>query len=103
MEPLDGTAEPSFPETKKDHWESMATIAEEPSDLEKDQGNLSLHVQIIALQAERDSVFHSTCKELGRSQLVHLMGVRQQTRTIDMDGRQVIFYNKCKKTSFHSF
>uniref|UniRef100_A0A8D2CUK5 Myelin transcription factor 1 domain-containing protein n=1 Tax=Sciurus vulgaris TaxID=55149 RepID=A0A8D2CUK5_SCIVU len=94
VERLDGTAKSAFPETKEDHQESLATIAEEPSDLEKAQGNLSLLVQAIALQAERDSVFHNTCKELGRSQLMHLVGERQHTRVIDMDRRQVIFYNK---------
>uniref|UniRef100_A0A8D2CPV2 Myelin transcription factor 1 domain-containing protein n=1 Tax=Sciurus vulgaris TaxID=55149 RepID=A0A8D2CPV2_SCIVU len=93
VEPLDGKAQPSFPETEEEDRESLATMTEESSDLEKAKGNLSLLEQAIALQAERGCVFHSTYKELDRFLLEHLTGERRQTKVIDMSGRQ-IFNNK---------
>ncbi|XP_076691785.1 suppression of tumorigenicity 18 protein isoform X3 [Callospermophilus lateralis] len=93
VEPVDGKAQPAFPETEEEDRESLATMTEESSDLEKARGNLSLLEQAIALQAERGCVFHSTYKELDRFLLEHLTGERRQTKVIDMGGRQ-IFNNK---------
>ncbi|XP_027788654.1 suppression of tumorigenicity 18 protein isoform X3 [Marmota flaviventris] len=93
VEPLDGKAQSAFPETEEEDRESLATMTEESSDLEKAKGNLSLLEQAIALQAERGCVFHSTYKELDRFLLEHLTGERRQTKVIDMGGRQ-IFNNK---------
>ncbi|KAF7459483.1 Hypothetical predicted protein [Marmota monax] len=96
VEPLDGKAQSAFPETEEEDRESLATMTEESSDLEKAKGNLSLLEQAIALQAERGCVFHSTYKELDRFLLEHLTGERRQTKVIDMGGRQ-IFNNKPEK------
>ncbi|XP_026250199.1 suppression of tumorigenicity 18 protein isoform X3 [Urocitellus parryii] len=93
VEPLDSKAQSAFPETEEEDRESLATMTEESSDLEKAKGNLSLLEQAIALQAERGCVFHSTYKELDRFLLEHLTGERRQTKVIDMGGRQ-IFNNK---------
>uniref|UniRef100_I3MRN7 ST18 C2H2C-type zinc finger transcription factor n=1 Tax=Ictidomys tridecemlineatus TaxID=43179 RepID=I3MRN7_ICTTR len=93
VEPLDSKAQSAFPETEEEDRESLATMSEEASDLEKAKGNLSLLEQAIALQAERGCVFHSTYKELDRFLLEHLTGERRQTKVIDMGGRQ-IFNNK---------
>ncbi|XP_054417582.2 suppression of tumorigenicity 18 protein isoform X4 [Pongo abelii] len=92
-EPLDGNAQPSFPDVEEEDSESLAVMTEECSDLEKAKGNLSLLEQAIALQAERGCVFHNTYKELDRFLLEHLAGERRQTKVIDMGGRQ-IFNNK---------
>nr|XP_055204757.1 suppression of tumorigenicity 18 protein isoform X2 [Gorilla gorilla gorilla] len=92
-EPLDGNAQPSFPDVEEEDSESLAVMTEEGSDLEKAKGNLSLLEQAIALQAERGCVFHNTYKELDRFLLEHLAGERRQTKVIDMGGRQ-IFNNK---------
>ncbi|XP_026312025.1 suppression of tumorigenicity 18 protein isoform X4 [Piliocolobus tephrosceles] len=92
-EPLDGNAQPSFPDVEEEDSESLAVMTEESSDLEKAKGNLSLLEQAIALQAERGCVFHNTYKELDRFLLEHLAGERRQTKVIDMSGRQ-IFNNK---------
>ncbi|XP_030793948.1 suppression of tumorigenicity 18 protein isoform X4 [Rhinopithecus roxellana] len=92
-EPLDGNAQPSFPDVEEEDSKSLAVMTEESSDLEKAKGNLSLLEQAIALQAERGCVFHNTYKELDRFLLEHLAGERRQTKVIDMSGRQ-IFNNK---------
>nr|XP_020044083.1 suppression of tumorigenicity 18 protein [Castor canadensis] len=91
--PTDSKTQPSFPEIEEEDSESLATTTEEPGDLEKARGNLSLLEQAIALQAERGCVLHNTYKELDRFLLDHLAGERRQTKVIDMGGRQ-IFNNK---------
>lgn len=93
MEPLVVKAQPSFPEVEE--GESLATVTEEPAEVEKAKGNLSLLEQAIALQAERGSVFHHTYKELDRFFLDHLARERRQPRVTDANGRQ-IFTNKRK-------
>ncbi|XP_021037697.1 suppression of tumorigenicity 18 protein [Mus caroli] len=91
MEPLVVKAQPSFPEVAE--GEGLATVTEEPAEVEKAKGNLSLLEQAIALQAERGSVFHHTYKELDRFFLDHLARERRQPRVTDANGRQ-IFTNK---------
>lgn len=93
LEPLAVKAQPSFPEVEE--GESLATVTEEPAEVEKAKGNLSLLEQAIALQAERGSVFHHTYKELDRFLLDHLARERRQPRVTDANGRQ-IFNNKRK-------
>ncbi|XP_048214754.1 suppression of tumorigenicity 18 protein isoform X2 [Perognathus longimembris pacificus] len=83
----------SFPEIEEEDGKSLATTTEEPRDMEKAKGNLSLLEQAIALQAEQGCVFHNTYKELDKFLLDHLAGERRQTKVIDMGGRQ-IFNNK---------
>lgn len=91
MEPLAVNAKPSFPEVED--GESLVTVTEEPGEMEKAKGNLSLLEQAIALQAERGSVFHHTYKELDRFLLDHLARERRQAKVTDTSGRQ-IFNNK---------
>ncbi|XP_059111605.1 suppression of tumorigenicity 18 protein isoform X3 [Peromyscus eremicus] len=91
MEPLAVKAQPSFPEAED--GESLVPVSEEPGEMEKAKGNLSLLEQAIALQAERGSVFHHTYKELDRFFLDHLAKERRQTKVTDASGRQ-IFNNK---------
>ncbi|XP_042552088.1 suppression of tumorigenicity 18 protein-like [Dipodomys spectabilis] len=93
VEPLDSKAHSSFPEIEEEDGESLVTTTEEPHDLEKAKGNLSLLEQAIALQAEQGCVFHNTYKELDKFLLDHLAGERRQTKVIDMGGRQT-FNNK---------
>nr|XP_017196788.1 suppression of tumorigenicity 18 protein isoform X2 [Oryctolagus cuniculus] len=92
-EPPDAKAQPSLAEPEERNSESLAAGAEEPGDLERATGNLSLLEQAIALQAERGCVFHNTYKELDRFLLGHLAGERRQTKVVDTGGRQ-IFNNK---------
>lgn len=92
-EPLAVHAPPSFPDVED--GESLATVTEEPGEVEKAKGNLSLLEQAIALQAERGSVFHHTYKELDHFLLDHLARERRQTKVTDSSGRQ-IFHNKRK-------
>jgi hypothetical protein len=96
--PTDSKTQPSFPEIEEEDSESLATTTEEPGDLEKARGNLSLLEQAIALQAERGCVLHNTYKELDRFLLDHLAGERRQTKVIDMGGRQI--FNNKRKTEF---
>lgn len=93
MEPLAVKVQPSFPEAED--GESLVPVTEEPGEMEKAKGNLSLLEQAIALQAERGSVFHHTYKELDRFFLDHLAKERRQTKVTDASGRQ-IFNNKRK-------
>ncbi|XP_051015483.1 suppression of tumorigenicity 18 protein [Acomys russatus] len=90
-EPLAMHAPPSFPDVED--GESLARVTEEPGEMEKAKGNLSLLEQAIALQAERGSVFHHTYKELDHFLLDHLARERRQTKVTDTNGRQ-IFNNK---------
>ncbi|XP_036034280.1 suppression of tumorigenicity 18 protein isoform X1 [Onychomys torridus] len=91
MEPLAVKAQPSFPEAED--GESLVPVTEEPGEMEKVKGNLSLLEQAIALQAERGSVFHHTYKELDHFLLDHLVKEQRQTKVTDASGRQ-IFNNK---------
>ncbi|XP_021078950.1 suppression of tumorigenicity 18 protein isoform X2 [Mesocricetus auratus] len=91
MEPEANKAQPSFPEAED--GESLVPVTEEPGEMEKVKGNLSLLEQAIALQAERGSVFHHTYKELDRFLLDHLARERRQTKVTDTGGRE-IFNNK---------
>lgn len=91
MEPLAVKARPSFPEAED--GESLVPVTEEPGEVDKVKGNLSLLEQAIALQAERGSVFHHTYKELDCFLLDHLVRERRQPKVTDTGGRQ-IFNNK---------
>lgn len=93
MEPLAVKARPSFPEAED--GESLVPVTEEPGEVDKVKGNLSLLEQAIALQAERGSVFHHTYKELDCFLLDHLVRERRQPKVTDTGGRQ-IFNNKRK-------
>ncbi|XP_050019632.1 suppression of tumorigenicity 18 protein isoform X3 [Alexandromys fortis] len=90
-EPLAVKARPSFPEAED--GESLVPSTEEPGDVDKVKGNLSLLEQAIALQSERGSVFHHTYKELDCFLLDHLVRERRQPKVTDTGGRQ-IFNNK---------
>ncbi|XP_066235164.1 suppression of tumorigenicity 18 protein [Saccopteryx leptura] len=89
MEPLDVKAQASFPGIEEDNNKCLGVMTEESVGLEKTKGNLCLLEQAIALQAERDCVFHHTYKELDRFLLEHLAGERRQTKVIDMGARQI--------------
>ncbi|XP_035294913.1 suppression of tumorigenicity 18 protein isoform X2 [Cricetulus griseus] len=91
MEHVAMKAQPSFPEAED--GDSLVPGTEEPGEMEKVKGNLSLLEQAIALQAERGSVFHHTYKELDRFLLDHLARERRQTKVTDTGGRE-IFNNK---------
>lgn len=93
MEHVAMKAQPSFPEAED--GDSLVPGTEEPGEMEKVKGNLSLLEQAIALQAERGSVFHHTYKELDRFLLDHLARERRQTKVTDTGGRE-IFNNKRK-------
>lgn len=92
-EPLPVKARPSFPEAED--GESLVPVTEEPGEVDKVKGNLSLLEQAVALQAERGSVFHHTYKELDCFLLDHLVRERRQPKVTDTGGRQ-IFNNKRK-------
>uniref|UniRef100_A0A287AQU1 ST18 C2H2C-type zinc finger transcription factor n=1 Tax=Sus scrofa TaxID=9823 RepID=A0A287AQU1_PIG len=91
----DDKAQPLLPGVEGQDRGCLASVtgAEEPAELEKAKGNLSLLEQAIALQAERGCVFHHTYKELDRFLLEHLSGDTRQTKVTDMSGRQA-FHNK---------
>ncbi|XP_006871929.1 PREDICTED: suppression of tumorigenicity 18 protein [Chrysochloris asiatica] len=89
VEPLDGQAQPPFPEHEEDHQECLSNMIQETRDLEKAQGNLNLLEQAIALQAERSRVCHNSYKDLDRFLLEHLAGERRQAKVIDLGGRQI--------------
>ncbi|KAM8785487.1 suppression of tumorigenicity 18 protein [Rhynchonycteris naso] len=89
MEPLDVKAQASFPGIEEDDNKCLGVMTEESVGLEKTKGNLRLLEQAIALQEERDCVFHHTYKELDRFLLEHLTGERRQTKVIDMGARQI--------------
>ncbi|EGW04113.1 Suppression of tumorigenicity protein 18 [Cricetulus griseus] len=93
MEHVAMKAQPSFPEAED--GDSLVPGTEEPGEMEKVKGNLSLLEQAIALQAERGSVFHHTYKELDRFLLDHLARERRQTKVTDTGGREIFNNKRC--------
>uniref|UniRef100_A0A8C6QKF6 Suppression of tumorigenicity 18 n=2 Tax=Nannospalax galili TaxID=1026970 RepID=A0A8C6QKF6_NANGA len=89
VEPLNSEAQPSFPEAEED-GKSLVTVPEEPGDMERTRGSLSLLEQAIALQSERGCAFHHTYKELDHFLLDRLVGERRQTKVTDTGGRQIL-------------